>query len=67
MAGQIWLHSDWHWRHENIYKFIYTDAGGNERRVRERFASAAEGDAYIEQRIRDLVKPEDHLYVLGDL
>lgn len=63
MSAQIWLHSDWHWRHENIYTF--TDASG--RRIRERFANAAEGDAYIEQRIRDLVKPSDHLWFLGDL
>ena len=63
MSAQIWLHSDWHWRHENIYKFV--DAGGV--RIRNRFADMAEGDAFIEQRLRDLVKPEDHIYFLGDL
>lgn len=61
--SQIWLHSDWHWRHEGIYKFV--DATGV--RIRSKFVDMAEGDAYIEQRIRELVKPEDHIYFLGDL
>lgn len=67
MSAQIWLHSDWHWRHDNIYKFVYTDPSGVERRVRERFASCAEGDAFIEQAWRACIKPEDHVYCLGDL
>ena len=58
----IWLLSDWHWRHENVYKFV--DAAGI--RIRHRFANAAEGDAFIEQGIRDTVKPSDHLWFLGD-
>lgn len=62
MSAQIWLISDWHWRHENIYTF--TDTSGA--RIRGRFADAAEGDAYIEQRWRDLVKPDHHVYNLGD-
>lgn len=62
--AQIWLHSDWHRHHQNIYKFTSYPGGP---RIRERFASCEEGDAYIEQRIRDLVKPEHHLYFLGDL
>ena len=57
MSAQIWLLSDWHWRHIGIYEF--TNASGV--RVRERFANYAEGDAYIEQRWRDLVKPSDHV------
>lgn len=65
--SQLWLHSDWHWRHENIYRFVYTDVNSVERRVRERFSNATEGDAYMEQRWRDLIKPQDHVYVLGDL
>lgn len=63
MSAQIWLHSDWHWKHENIYTFV--DASGQ--RIRARFANMTEGDAYIEQRIRDLVKEQDHIYYLGDL
>lgn len=65
--ANIFIHSDWHWLHHNLYAFTYTDPLGVERRVRERFANVAEGDAYIEQRWRDLIKPQDHVYVLGDL
>ena len=65
--SQLWLHSDWHWRHDNIYSFTLKLPDGTERRIRERFANAAEGDAYMEQRWRDLVKPQDHVYCLGDL
>ena len=65
--SNIFLHSDWHWRHQRIYEFTYTDAYGVERRVRERFATCVEGDAYIEQRWRDLIKPQDHCWVLGDV
>ena len=67
MAGQIWLISDMHLWHENLYRFTYTDAQGNERRVRERFTHAAESDAYMLQRWRDLIRPQDHVYNLGDL
>lgn len=65
--AQIWLHSDWHWLHENIYHFTYTDSQGIQRRVREQFQHAKEADVYIEQRWRDLIRPQDHVYVLGDL
>jgi len=63
MSKQIWLHSDWHWKHENIYKFTMEDG----QRVRREFKDTAEGDAFIEQRWRDLVKPRDHVWCLGDL
>ena len=65
--AQIWLHSDWHLWHDKLYRFTYTDAYGVERRVREQFTTCAEGDAYIEQRWRELIKPQDHCYVLGDI
>ena len=64
---QLWIQSDWHWKHRNLYAFTYTDAAGIERRVRERFATMEEGDAYIEQMWRDHIKPSDHVYALGDL
>ena len=67
MSRQIWILSDTHLWHQNIYKFTYVDATGTQRRVREQFADAAEGDAYMLQRWRDLVKPEDHIYHLGDI
>ena len=63
---QMWLISDWHWHQQSIYKFTFTDKDGVERRVRERFANAQEGDAYIAQRWAELVKPQDHIWNLGD-
>lgn len=65
--ADIYLHSDWHWKHHNIYKFTYKATDGTERRVRERFETCEEGDAYIEQAIRDTVKDGDHLWFLGDM
>lgn len=60
--------SDLHLWHENLYAFTYTDhPTGVERRVRERFTTAAEADAYMIQRWRDLIKPSDHVWVLGDV
>lgn len=64
---QHWLISDLHLGHQNIYKFVYTDKYGVERRVRERFKDAAEGDAYMIQRWNEIVKPEDHVWDLGDV
>ena len=67
MSVQIWLTSDNHFGHHNIYTFVYTDAYGVERRVRERFRDAVEGDAYMIQRWCELVRPEDHIWHLGDV
>lgn len=63
MSRQIWITSDNHFWHENIYTFV--DATG--RRIRERFKDAAEGDAYMIQRWADLVKPQDSIWHLGDI
>jgi calcineurin-like phosphoesterase family protein len=63
----IWLTSDSHFGHHNIYRFTYIDKFGVERRVRERFNDAFEGDAYMVQRWCELIKPEDHIYHLGDV
>ena len=60
----MWLISDTHWWHENIYRFESFPGGP---RVRERFANAAEGDEYMIMRWNELVKPEDHIYHLGDV
>ena len=64
---QIWITSDNHFGHHNMYKFTYTDKYGQERRVRERFQDAAEGDAYMVQRWCELVKPSDHVWHIGDV
>jgi calcineurin-like phosphoesterase family protein len=64
MATKIWLISDTHFGHENMYKF--TTMGGVSR-VRSRFDSSAEGDDYMMSMWSGLVKPEDHIYHLGDV
>ena len=64
MAANIWLISDMHLFHENMYRFT-TYLGGP--RVRERFANAAEGDAYMIEAWNAVVKPEDHVWNLGDV
>lgn len=63
----IYVVSDTHFGHQNMYKFTYTDADGIERRVREEFANAEEGDAAMIERWNSVVKPEDHVYHLGDV
>lgn len=67
MSVQIWLTSDNHFGHENIYRFTYTDQYGVERMVRERFRNAIEGDGYMVQRWCELVRPEHHIWHLGDV
>lgn len=61
--SQIWLISDTHFWHDNIYTFT----GADGRRIRERFANAVEGDGHMIQRWHDLVKAQDHIYHLGDV
>lgn len=58
----IWLISDTHFRHSNIYKFLATDGT----RVRKEFGDVAEGDAYMIAHWNALVKPQDHVWHLGD-
>lgn len=60
---QIWLISDTHHFHENMY--LFKNAVGE--RVRAQFSNAAEGDAYMVQAWNDLVKPDDHVWHLGDV
>jgi calcineurin-like phosphoesterase family protein len=59
----IWLISDMHFWHENMYTF--TTASGE--RVRARFASAREGDEYMIQRWNELVTEQDRVWWLGDV
>ena len=57
-----WLISDMHLRHQNIYRFV--DKCGN--RIRPQFLDAYEGDAYMIEAWNQTVKPEDHIWNLGD-
>lgn len=63
MASQVWLTSDSHFFHENMYRFV----GGDGVRVRARFTDATEGDAYMVAAWNAVVKPEDHVWHLGDV
>lgn len=63
---QMWLISDTHFGHENLYGFTY-QFEGKEYRVRQEFSNAAEGDAAMIERWNEKVKPQDHIYHLGDL
>lgn len=60
----IWLTSDNHFRHENIYRFTSSPGGP---RVRERFKDATEGDAFMVQAWNERVRPQDHIWHLGDV
>lgn len=64
MSVRTWLISDTHFGHENMYKFV---SGDGVTRVRERWTSPEDADRYMVQRWADLVKPEDHIYHLGDV
>ena len=63
MASEIWLTSDSHFFHANMYTFLNPDGT----RVRGQFADAAEGDAYMIAAWNQVVKPEDHVWHLGDV
>lgn len=58
----IYVTSDNHFRHGNIYKFIGYDG----QRVRKEFESCAEGDLAMIELWNQTVKPEDHVWNLGD-
>lgn len=60
----IWLISDTHFGHDNMYRFVTADGVT---RVRSRFLSAKEGDEYMCDMWAQTVKPEDHIYHLGDV
>lgn len=61
---KIWLISDTHFGHENIYKFVSNDGVT---RVRPRFEHARDADEYMCDLWSSMVKPQDHIYHLGDV
>ena len=60
--SKTWFISDTHFGHNNIIKF--TDKDGNRTRP---FDSIEEHDEMIIQNVNKVVRPEDRLYVMGDV
>lgn len=60
----MWLVSDTHFGHHNIYMFM--DATKTHR-IRSEFKDAKEGDAAMIDRWNAVVRPQDHVYHLGDV
>jgi calcineurin-like phosphoesterase family protein len=62
MSARILVISDTHFGHENIYSFV--DSQG--RRIRHEFKNSFEGDYEMVRRWKSVVRPDDHVYHLGD-
>lgn len=60
----IWLISDHHFGHENMYHFTRADGVT---RVRPAFAHAVDADAEMIERHNAVVKPSDHVWFGGDV
>ncbi len=60
---RIFVISDTHFGHENMYKFVTFDGVT---RVRPQFANAAEADKAMINRWNDIVTDQDHVWHLGD-
>lgn len=63
----IFLISDTHWRHDNIYGFTYRNAAGVFQRVRPQFDCAKDADEFMREQWNSVVKPGDHVWHLGDM
>lgn len=61
---RLWVISDTHFHHDNIYKFTRADGTT---RVRPEFANAREGDRAMVERWNAVVRPDDHVWHLGDV
>jgi calcineurin-like phosphoesterase family protein len=63
MSKQVFLISDTHFGHENMYTFLNHDGS----RTRAAFPSVKEGDEAMIERWNATVKPTDKVYHLGDV
>lgn len=59
----IFLISDTHFGHDNMYKFVTFDG----MRVRPRWECAKDADTYMAEVWNQTVHPEDHVWHLGDV
>jgi calcineurin-like phosphoesterase family protein len=64
LTPRIFVISDTHFGHENMYKFVTFDGT---QRIRPEFTSAAEADRFMVERWNATVLPEDHVWHLGDV
>jgi calcineurin-like phosphoesterase family protein len=64
MSARIWLISDTHFGHDNIYRFASFDGVT---RVRPHWTCAADADLDMVQRWNATITPQDHVYHLGDV
>lgn len=64
VSARIFIVSDTHFQHKNIYKFIGADGVT---RVRPQFKNTKEADAEMVKRWNAAVKPSDHVWHLGDV
>jgi calcineurin-like phosphoesterase family protein len=62
LMANIWVLSDTHFGHDNILKFLKAD--GTPLRC---FDSAAQMDEYMIDQWNSVVRPQDHVYHLGDV
>ena len=62
--AKIWIISDTHWGHDNIYKFLRED---KITRVRYHFDNSKEADEAMLELWNNRVQPQDHVYHLGDV
>ena len=62
--ADIYLISDTHFGHENMYRFLGLDGVT---RVRHKFKDSAEGDAFMVAAWNKVVRQQDHVYHLGDV
>lgn len=64
MMAKIWLLSDTHFGHQNMYKFVSFDGVT---RVRPQFDDAKDADEYMIEMWNNMIDPSDHAYHLGDV
>lgn len=60
---RIWVCSDHHFEHANILKFT----GADGQLIRPNFNHIWEMDQHMVERHNAVVKPQDHVYMLGDV
>lgn len=63
MSTRVWVISDTHFGHANMLTFVRSDGTP----VRPGFATVQDIDAHMIERWNAVVRPQDHVYHLGDV